>query len=102
MGARSGAVEGWCRGVSFEGHGELLKEKLIPHGMEGGERDDPLDQRLQVAVAGAKATQEVQHQGTVRHWLAEVVEGVRHAIHLAAVLHREDPLGELVELSVKV
>jgi hypothetical protein len=24
LGARSGAVEGRCRGVSFEGHGELL------------------------------------------------------------------------------
>jgi hypothetical protein len=51
--------------VSFEGQGELLEEKLIPHGMKGGERDGPLDQRLQVAVAGVEATQEVQHQGTV-------------------------------------
>jgi hypothetical protein len=71
--------------------------------MKGGERHGPLDQRLQVAVAGAEATQAVHHQGTVRHRLAEVAEGVRHAFHLAAVLlHREVPLGELVELSVEV
>jgi hypothetical protein len=41
--------------------------------------------------------------GTIRHRLAEVAEGVRHAFHLAAVLlHREAPLGELVELSIEV
>jgi hypothetical protein len=34
LGQRSGAVEGRCRGVSFEGHGELLEEKLILHGNE--------------------------------------------------------------------
>jgi hypothetical protein len=67
LSAKGGAVESRCWGGSFEGHGELLKEKLISHDMEGGERHDPLDQSFQVAVAGAKATQEVQHQGTVRH-----------------------------------
>jgi hypothetical protein len=56
-----------------------------------------------VAVAGAEATQKVQHQGTIRHWLAEIAEGVRQAFHLAAVLlHGEVPLGELVELGVEV
>jgi hypothetical protein len=56
-----------------------------------------------VAVAGDEATQEVQHHCTVRHWLAEIAEGVCHAVHLAAVLvHGEVPLGELVELSVEV
>jgi hypothetical protein len=38
---------------------ELLEEKLIPHRMEGGEGHGPLDESLQVTVAGAKATQEV-------------------------------------------
>jgi hypothetical protein len=37
LGARGGVVEGQCWGGSLEGHGELLEEKLIPHGMEGGE-----------------------------------------------------------------
>jgi hypothetical protein len=70
--------------------------------MEGGKRHDPLDESLQVAVAGAEAMQKVQHQGTVRHWLTKIVEGVRQALHLAAVLpHREVPLGELVELGVE-
>jgi hypothetical protein len=56
-----------------------------------------------MAVAGAKATQEVQHQGTVRHRLTEVKEGVCQALHLAAVLpHGEVALGELVELDVEV
>jgi hypothetical protein len=37
LGAMGGVVEGRCRGGSLKGHGELLEEKLIPHGMEGGE-----------------------------------------------------------------
>jgi hypothetical protein len=54
-------------------------------------------------VAGAEATQEVQHQGAVCHRLAEITEGVHQALHLAAVLpHVEIPLGELVELCVEV
>jgi hypothetical protein len=70
--------------------------------MEGGKRCGPLDQSLQVAVAGAEATREVQHQGTVRHRLAEIVEEVRQ-VHLAAVLpNGEVPLRELVELGVEV
>jgi hypothetical protein len=40
-------------------------------------RHNPLDESLQVAIAGAEATQEVQHQGTDDHRFAEVVEGVR-------------------------
>jgi hypothetical protein len=56
-----------------------------------------------VTVAGAEATQEVQHQGAVRHRLAEIVGGVRQALHLATVLpHDEFPLGELVELGIEV
>jgi hypothetical protein len=71
--------------------------------MEGGERHGPLDQSLQVAITGAEATQEVQHQGTVCHWLTEIAEGVHQTFHLAVVLlHGEVPLGELVELSVEV
>jgi hypothetical protein len=47
--------------------------------------------------------QKVQNQGTVRHWLTEIVEGVRQVFHLAAVLlHGEVPLGELVELGIEV
>jgi hypothetical protein len=86
-----GAIE--CRGRSgtLDRHGELLEEKLIPHGMKGGGRHNPLDQSLQVAVAGDEATQEVQHQGTVRHRLAEIAEGVRQALHLAAVSPTERP-----------
>jgi hypothetical protein len=57
-------------------HGEILEEKLIPHHMEGGERHIPLDESLQVTVAGAEATYEVQHQGAVRHRLAEIAKGV--------------------------
>jgi hypothetical protein len=47
--------------------------------------------------------QEVQHQGAVRHRLAEIAGGVCQALHLATVLpHGEFPLGELVELGVEV
>jgi hypothetical protein len=56
-----------------------------------------------VAIAGAEATQEVQHYGTVRHRLAEIVEGVRQSLHLTTILpHGEVPMGELVELDVEV
>jgi hypothetical protein len=94
LSTRGGAVD--CRGRrgSLDRHGELLKEKLIPHDMEGGKRHDPLDESLQMAVARAEATQEVQHQGTVRHRLAEITEGVRQALHLAAVLPTERSLWE--------
>jgi hypothetical protein len=40
-------------------YGELLEEKLVPHDVEGGEGHASLDESLQVAVAGAEATQEV-------------------------------------------
>jgi hypothetical protein len=84
-------------------HGELLEEKLVSHDVEGGEGHTPLDESLQVAVAGAEATQEVQHQGTIGDWLAEVAERVCQALHLAAVLsHGEVPLREQVELGVEV
>jgi hypothetical protein len=74
-------------------HGELLEEKLVPHSMEGGKGHGPLDESLQVAVAGAEATQRVQHQGTVGDRLAEVAKGVCHSLHLATVLpHEEIPL----------
>ena len=56
-----------------------------------------------MAIAGAEATQKVQHQGPVGDRLAEVAERVRHALHLAAVLvHGEVPLREQVELGVEV
>jgi uncharacterized protein HemY len=63
--------------------------------VEGGEGHAPLDESLQVAVAGAEATQEVQHQGTIDDWLAEIAERVSQALHLAAVFpHGEVPLRE--------
>jgi hypothetical protein len=56
-----------------------------------------------VAVVGAEATQEVQHQGAISDGLAEVAERVCQALHLAAVLsHGEVPLREQVELGVEV
>jgi hypothetical protein len=71
--------------------------------MECGKGNDPLDESLQVAIAGAEATQKVQHQGPVGDKLAEVAERVHHALHLAAVLvHREVPLREQVDLSIEV
>jgi hypothetical protein len=94
-----------CRGQSrgLRRHGELLEEKLVPHGMECGEGDSPLDESLEVAITRAEATQKVQHQGPISDRLAEVAEGVRHALHLAAVLsHGEVPLREQVELGVEV
>jgi hypothetical protein len=73
-------------------HGELLEEKLVPRGVEGGEGHAPLDESLQVAVAGAEATQKVQHQGAIDDWLAEIAERVSQTLHLAAVFsHGEVP-----------
>jgi hypothetical protein len=84
-------------------HGELREEKLVPRGVEGGEGHTPLDESLQVAVAGAEATQEVQHQGTIDNWLTEIAERVSQALHLAAVFsHGKVPLREQVELVIEV
>jgi hypothetical protein len=56
-----------------------------------------------VVVAGAEATQEVQHQGAIGNWLAEIAERVSQALHLAVVFsHGEVPLREQVELGVEV
>jgi hypothetical protein len=69
-----GAAECQSRSRGLGRHGELLEEKLVPHSMEGGEGDDPLDESLQVAIARAEATQKVQHQDSVGDRLTEVVE----------------------------
>jgi hypothetical protein len=101
--AGGSAVESRGRSGRLIRHGELLEEKLVPHGMEGGERHAPLDESLRVAVAGAEATQEVQHQGTTGDRLAEVAKRVTQALHLVAVFsHEEVPLREQVELGVEV
>jgi hypothetical protein len=71
--------------------------------MECGKGNGPLDESLQVAKTGAEATQKVQHQGPVGDRLAEVAEGVCHALHLEPVLvHGEVPLREQVEIGVEV
>jgi hypothetical protein len=63
--------------------------------MECGKGNGPLDESLQVAIAGVEATQKVQHQGPVGDRLAEVAERVCHALHLVAVFsHGEVPLRE--------
>jgi hypothetical protein len=74
---RGDTIECRYRSGSLDCYGELLEEKLIPHDMEGGKRHGPLDQSLEVVVAGDETTQEVQHQGTARHRLVEIAEGVR-------------------------
>src|SRR6266540_7374738 len=53
---------------------------------EGGERHCPRDPSLHVVVPPVEATKEVEDERTIRDRLAEVTEGVRHALHLAAVL----------------
>jgi hypothetical protein len=72
-------------------HGELLEEKLVPRGVEGGEGHGPLDESLQVAVAGAEATQEVQHQGTIGNGLAEIVESQADPSSGGSILPRRGP-----------
>jgi hypothetical protein len=57
--ARRSVVEGQGRSGCLSHHGELLEEKLVPHDLEGGKGHDPLDESLQVVVAGAEATQKV-------------------------------------------
>jgi hypothetical protein len=71
--------------------------------MECEKGNGPLDESLQVAIAGAEAMQKVQHRGPVGDRLTEAAERVCHALHVAAVLvHREVPLREQVELGVEV
>jgi hypothetical protein len=47
-------VECWGQSGSLNRHGELLEEKLIPHDIEGRKRHGPLDESLQVAIAGLR------------------------------------------------
>jgi hypothetical protein len=99
--SRRSAVECQSRSGRLNCHGELLEEKLVPHCTGSGKGHIPLDESLQVAIAVAEATQEVQHQGMVVHRLTEVAEGVYRALHLAVVHpHREVSLRELVELGI--
>jgi hypothetical protein len=56
MTTRRSTVEGWGGNGCLSIHGKHLKEKLVAHDMEGGEGHSPLDESLQVAVAGAEAT----------------------------------------------
>lgn len=54
-------------------------------------------------VSGAKAEQELEDEGLVRDWKAEVMEGAYHVIHLSTVLSdKEIPLDELEESNVQV
>jgi hypothetical protein len=46
-----------CLGID----GERLEERLVADDMEGAEGHSPLDESLQVAVAGTEATQKVRH-----------------------------------------
>jgi hypothetical protein len=50
------AVEGCGGGGGLSIQGELLEEKLIADVVEGQEWHGPLDESLQVVVAGAKTT----------------------------------------------
>jgi hypothetical protein len=54
-------VEGYGGGRGLSLQGELLEDKLIADVVEGGEWHSSLDECLQAAIAGAKATQKVQH-----------------------------------------
>jgi hypothetical protein len=86
------AIEGRDGSGCLSLHGEILKEKLVEDGVEGGEGHNPLDESHQVVVVGVEAMQKVQHQGTVGDGLAEAAERVCHALHLVAVLaHGEVP-----------
>jgi hypothetical protein len=60
--------------------------------MEGGERHISLNEGLHVVIAPTKTMQKVEDEGVVGNGLAEVVEGVCHALHPMTVLtDREIP-----------
>jgi hypothetical protein len=46
--------QSWSSGLIR--HGELFEEKLVPDVMECGKGNGPLDESLQVSIAGAEAT----------------------------------------------
>jgi hypothetical protein len=103
QGTGVGTVE--CRGrrVSLVRHGELLEEKLIPHRMEGGERHSPLDESLQVTVAGLRprgrfSTKVRSATGSARSRR----ESARPFICRQYSPTSRSPLVELVELGVEV
>ena len=66
--------------------------------VEGGEGALAHDHRPEVGVAIAKAVEDVEDEHAVLHGAAHIAKGVRHGLHLAAVLtDAEVPLDEGAE-----
>jgi hypothetical protein len=65
---------------------ELLHDKVIPDLHEGREWPLPGDPRPEVCVAVAEPAKDVEDEDAILHGPAQVTEGVRHGLHLAAEL----------------
>jgi hypothetical protein len=75
---------------------------LVVDDVKSGDGQGPLDESLQVVVAGAEATQKVQHQGTVGDRLTDVAERVACPSSGGSTRSRIGPLREQVERRVEV
>ena len=81
---------------------ELLHDEVITDLQEGRERPLTVDPRPEVSVASAEPAEDIEDQDTVLHGPAKIVEGVRHALHLAAELaDGEVALDERPEARIK-
>jgi hypothetical protein len=54
--------------------------------MEAEERDDPVEEGLEVVVPHVHPPKNVEDKGMIQHRLAVVTEGIGHALHLSAVV----------------
>lgn len=81
----SGTVEG--RGNESVGSVlELLKQEIAVDLLEGGERLLALDDGLQVPVARAEATQDVEDKILIHEISTKDMERVHQRLHLAIIL----------------
>jgi hypothetical protein len=67
-------------------HGDLLEQQVAADVVEGGERDNSLEEGLEMVVPLVQPLKNVEYNDTIRHRLTEVAEGIGHALHLSAVV----------------
>ena len=94
-------VEGRGRAGGWS-HVEFCQAKISTHISEGRERflsSDELCHKLKTLI---EPTQDVEHKGAILNGLAEVGEGISHALHLATeLIDGESALGEDAKLGVE-
>jgi hypothetical protein len=109
-GARGGrwlgvvGVEGlrWCRSRVWSKL-QFLEDQIIPEFKRTREGTAACDDRPKMLILLVQAAKNVEDKVPVRDRAVKIAEGVRHSLHLAAVLsHREITLDEVAKHGVEV